>query len=117
MGGIVLGILVWQEGGEAVGALLIFGAAALGGLVWWLQSRKRSGKPMLLDPGLFSSKLFRTGVSGQMLQQIALGGTMIVAADLPADGARVQRDGSRPVAGAAVADDVRRRVDRREEGG
>src|SRR5262249_60499501 len=31
MGGIVLGILVWQEGGEAVGALLAIGIAAMGG--------------------------------------------------------------------------------------
>ena len=31
MGGIVLGILVWQEGGEAVGALLVLGAISLGG--------------------------------------------------------------------------------------
>ena len=29
MGGIVLGILVWQEGGEAVGVLLVVGAAAM----------------------------------------------------------------------------------------
>ncbi len=36
------------------------------------------GKPTLLDPDLFTSKLFRFGISGQMLQQIALGGTMIV---------------------------------------
>ena len=39
--------------------------------------RKRAGKPTLLDPDLFKSKLFRFGVTGQMLQQIALGGTMI----------------------------------------
>ena len=32
MGGIVLGILVWQEGGEAVGALLAVGAVSLGAL-------------------------------------------------------------------------------------
>ena len=31
MGGIVLGILVWQEGGEAVGALLVLGAVAMAG--------------------------------------------------------------------------------------
>ena len=31
MGGIVLGILVWQEGGEAVGALLAVGAVAMAG--------------------------------------------------------------------------------------
>jgi MFS family permease len=77
MGGIVLGILVWQEGGEAVGALIAIGAVALGGLAWWLVRRKRAGKPTLLDPGLFSSKMFRLGFSGQMLQQISLGGAMI----------------------------------------
>ena len=37
------GILVWQEGGEAVGALLAVGAVALGSLVWWLARRKREG--------------------------------------------------------------------------
>ena len=77
MGGIVLGILVWQEGGEAVGALLVIGAIALWGLVTWLVRRKRQGKPTLIDPGLFDSMIFRLGVSGQMLQQVALGGTMI----------------------------------------
>jgi MFS family permease len=77
MGGVVLGILVWQEGGEAVGALIAAGAVALGSLVWWLLRRKRDGKPALLDPDLFRSVLFRYGVTGQMLQQIALGGTMI----------------------------------------
>ena len=77
MGGIVLGILVWQEGGEAVGALLIIGAIAMAGLVWWLVRRKREGKPTLIDPDLFRSHPFRFGISQQMLQQIALGGTMI----------------------------------------
>ncbi|MDE5144480.1 MFS transporter, partial [Paenibacillus larvae] len=33
---------------------------------------------LLLDPDLFHSKAFRFGATGQMLQQIALGGTMIV---------------------------------------
>ena len=77
MGGIVLGILVWQEGGEAVAALLAIGAIAMAGLVFWLARRKRQGKPTLLDPELFKSKHFRLGVSQQLLQQIALGGTMI----------------------------------------
>ncbi len=77
MGGIVLGILVWQEGGESVVAIMAVGAVALGGLVWWLPRRKRAGQPALLDPDLFQSTLFRYGVTGQMLQQIALGGTMI----------------------------------------
>src|SRR4051794_36532494 len=78
MGGIVLSILVWQEGGESVGLVLIVGAAALVGLVFWLVRGKRAGRPTLLDPELFRSKPFRLGISQQMLQQIALGGTMIV---------------------------------------
>jgi EmrB/QacA subfamily drug resistance transporter len=77
MGGIVLGILVWQEGGEAVGALLVIGAVAMAGLVWWLVRRKRQRKPTLIDPDLFESKMFRLGISGQMVQQISLGGLMI----------------------------------------
>jgi EmrB/QacA subfamily drug resistance transporter len=77
MGGIVLGILVWQEGGESVAALLVIGAIALAALVSWLARRKRQGKPTLLEPDLFKSQHFRLGVSQQLLQQIALGGTMI----------------------------------------
>ena len=78
MGGVVLGILVWQEGGESVGALLAdrrgrgsrcsspgsCGASA-------------KGKPTLLDPDLFRSKLLPARGLAQMLQQIALGGMMI----------------------------------------
>jgi MFS family permease len=78
MGGIVLGILIWQEGGEAVLGVLVIGAVALILLVYWLRRRKREGKPTLLDPDLFRSKVFESGATGQMLQQIALGGTMIV---------------------------------------
>jgi EmrB/QacA subfamily drug resistance transporter len=78
MGGIVMGILAWQEGAESVAVLLVVGAAALAGLAAWLLRRKRAGKPALLDPDLFRSKVFRFGVTDQMLQQIALGGTMIV---------------------------------------
>ncbi len=77
MGGVVLGILVWQEGGDYVLALILLGGAALVGLFYWLNRRKRQGKAALIDPTLFVSKVFRYGVSGQMLQQIALGGTMI----------------------------------------
>jgi EmrB/QacA subfamily drug resistance transporter len=77
MGGVVLGILVWEEGGEAVGALIAVGAVALGSLVWWLRRRKREGKPALLDVDLFASKYFRLGITSQTLQQIALGGLMI----------------------------------------
>jgi EmrB/QacA subfamily drug resistance transporter len=78
MGGVVLGILVWQEGGGYVALIIGLGVVALGGLVFWLNSRKKRGKATLIDPALFASKPFRAGVSGQLLQQIALGGTMIV---------------------------------------
>jgi LPXTG-motif cell wall-anchored protein len=78
MGGIVLGILVWQEGGESVAVLLVAGAIALAGLAYWLVRRKREGKPALIDPQLFESPFFRLGISQQMLQQIALGGMIIV---------------------------------------
>jgi EmrB/QacA subfamily drug resistance transporter len=77
MGGIVLGILVWQEGGEAVAALLVIGALALAALAYWLVRRHRQGKLTLLDPDLFRSKHFRLGITQQMMQQIALGGAMI----------------------------------------
>ena len=78
MGGVVTGILVWQEGGGYVGLIIGIGVMALGVFVWWLRTRKARGKPTLLDPDLFKSKMFRTGASGQLLQQVALGGTMIV---------------------------------------
>jgi EmrB/QacA subfamily drug resistance transporter len=77
MGGIVLGILVWEEGGGFVLATLACGALALVGLALWLTRRKRANKPTLLDPDLFRSKHFQLGISQQMLQQIALGGAMI----------------------------------------
>jgi EmrB/QacA subfamily drug resistance transporter len=78
MGGIVLAILVWEEGGEAVVALAIAGVVSIAAFAWWLARQKRAGKPALIDPGLFSQQLFRSGITGQLLQQIALGGLMIV---------------------------------------
>src|SRR4051812_18617858 len=77
MGGVVLGILVWQEGGESVAALIAVGLVGLGSLVWWLRRRKREGRAPLIDPDLFRSSGYRLGITGQLLQQIALGGTMI----------------------------------------
>ena len=77
MGGIVLGILVWQEGGDYVALLIALGALAMAGLIYWLARRKREGKPMLLDPDLFKSAGYRFGISQQLLQQIALGAMMI----------------------------------------
>ena len=77
MGGVVLGILVWQEGGDYVAVLIALGALAMVGLLRWLARRKREGKPMLLDPDLFKSAGYRFGISQQLLQQIALGAMMI----------------------------------------
>jgi Major Facilitator Superfamily len=77
MGGIVLGILVWQEGGEYVLAVLASGAIALAAFAFWLVGRKRQDKPTLIDPDLFRSKHFQLGITQQMLQQISLGGLMI----------------------------------------
>jgi hypothetical protein len=77
MGGVVLSILIWQEGGEAVVETLLVGLLALGGLAYWLVKRKRQQHTTLLDPGLFKAKPFRLGISEQMLQQISLGGMMI----------------------------------------
>ena len=77
MGGVVLGILVWQEGGEFVGALIAIGAIAMWALARWLVRRHREGKVTLLDPELFRLPHFRLGITQQMLQQITLGGAMI----------------------------------------
>ena len=77
MGGVVLGILVWQEGGEYVGLLIVIGVAALVALARWLVRGRRAGRVTLLDPDLFRHPSFTTGVTGQMLQQVTLGGAMI----------------------------------------
>src|SRR6195952_109981 len=47
------------------------------GFGYWLERSKRKQKATLIDPDLFKSKVFRFGIAEQMLQQIALGGTMI----------------------------------------
>jgi EmrB/QacA subfamily drug resistance transporter len=77
MGGVVLGILVWQEGGEQVLVLIVIGVVALVALALWLSHRHRHGKPTLLNPDLFRLPHFRIGITQQMLQQISLGGAMI----------------------------------------
>jgi EmrB/QacA subfamily drug resistance transporter len=77
MGGIVLSILVWQEGGAYVGLLMLIGVVAMFFFVRWLLRQKAKGETPLIDPDLFSSKYFRLGVSGQLLQNVTLGGMMI----------------------------------------
>lgn len=77
MGGLVLGILAWQEGGESVGILMFAGLAALVLLMFWLLRQRRRERPALLDPHLFRSKTFSFGISEGVLQQVALGGLLI----------------------------------------
>jgi len=77
MGGLVLGVLAWQEGAESVAVLIVLGVAALAALIYWLVRRERAGKPTLLDPSLFSSRLFSFGIAQGILQQTALGGMLI----------------------------------------
>src|SRR5689334_10639557 len=77
MGGVVLGILVWQEGGDYVLLLIVIGAIALWALAHRLVRRHRDGKVTLLDPELFRLPHFRVGITGQMLQNVTLGGAMI----------------------------------------
>jgi EmrB/QacA subfamily drug resistance transporter len=77
MGGVVLGVLVWQEGGEYVALIIALGAIGLTLFAKWLRKRAREAKPTLLDPTLFDHPNFRLGVTQQALQQITLGGAMI----------------------------------------
>ena len=108
MGGVVLGILVWQEGGEFVLLLMAVGAVALGSFAWWLLRRKRAQRVTLIDPDLFRSPNFTAGISGPDAPAGVPGRRDDRVAAVPPDDAGVQRDGGRPVARAPVADHVRR---------
>jgi MFS family permease len=77
MGGVVLGILVWQEGGEYVVLLMVIGVVALAALARWLLRRSEEQRVTLLDPNLFRHPNFTAGITGQTMQQITLGGAMI----------------------------------------
>jgi MFS family permease len=77
MGGVVLGILAWQEGGEYVGLFIAFGIAMLLLFARWLIKRDKANKYRLIDPKLFRFPNFRLGFTGQMMQNIVLGGAMI----------------------------------------
>jgi EmrB/QacA subfamily drug resistance transporter len=77
MGGVVLGILLWQEGAESVGFVIGIGIIGLAMLANWLRKRKQQNKVALIDPGLFKLPHFRLGISQAMMQNIILGGTMI----------------------------------------
>ena len=116
MGGLVLGILVWQEGGESVAALLAIGAVCDGRPGVLARRRKRQGKPTLLDPDLFRSKLFESRDHRADAPADRAGRHDDRPADLPADGAGVQRAEGGPVPRAALAHHVRGGARGREEG-
>lgn len=77
MGGIVLGILAWQEGAESVGLIISIGIILFVLFIEWLFKRDKENKSRLIDPKLFKITNFRLGISGQMMQNIVLGGAMI----------------------------------------
>ena len=66
-------------------------------LARWLIRRKRAGLVTLLDPDMFRHANFTAGVTGQMLQQVTLGGAMIaLCADNSSDiQAAIERQGFR----------------------
>ncbi len=113
MGGIVLSILVWQEGGEAVLALLVVGAVSLRIAV------------VLAGPPQEGRQRDVARSRPAALGHLSIGHQQPDAptdcpwrrddrpAAVPADGPRVQRPAGRPVARAAIADDVLRRHPRR----
>src|SRR3954447_1547228 len=53
MGGIVLGILAWEDGTGPVALLLLVGALSLVLLGGWLVRRKKAAAVALIDPDLF----------------------------------------------------------------
>ena len=107
MGGVVLGILVWQEGGEAVGALIAVGA----------RRARRAGVLAGAPQASRKADVARPGpVPLPALQDRDLPADAAAdhprrrddrAPDLLADDARVQRDGGRALPGPAVAQHVR----------
>ena len=109
MGGIVLGILAWQEGAEAVGILIVAGIVSLGLLWRWLTTPERPGqghadRPEPAQVGDLPARHQRPDAPEHRARR---GDDR--APDLPADGPRVQRAPDGPVARAAVPDDVRGR--------
>ena len=117
MGGIVLGILVWQEGGESVAALLAVGAVALGSFAYWLRSAQAgeqadADRPRSVPGPAVPVRHLRADASADRARR-----SDDRAADLPADGARVQRDGGRLVACTALAEHVRHRPAREQASG
>ena len=75
-GRIVLGILVWQEGGEAV-VLLAIGAVAMAAAGLVARAPQAGREADAARSRALQVAPVPLGISGQLLQQIALGGLMI----------------------------------------
>ena len=116
MGGIVLGILVWQEGGESVGALLAIGAIAMARAGLLAGAAQACREADAARPGSVQLQALQARDLPADAPADRPGRHDDRAADLPADGARVQRDAGGPVPRPALAQHVRRGAARREEG-
>ena len=117
MGGIVVGILVWQEGGE-VGRRAARGrrgrARRPGLLAGATQARGQAGadRPGSVQVAALQTRDLRADAPADRARR-----NDDRPAALPADGARVQRAAGRRVARAAFAQHVRGGVARRKAGG
>ena len=107
MGGLVLGILVWQEGGEFVGLLIAIGAVALALLAYWLVRRKRAGQADTARPGSVQVPALHDRDLRAAAAERHAGRRDDRAPDLPPDDARVQRDEDGLDPRAALAQHVR----------
>ena len=115
MGGLVLGILAWQEGGESVAALLATGVIAHGraGVLAGAAQACREADADRPGPVQLQAVPVRDLPTDAPADRP--GRRHDRAADLSADGAGVQRDAGRPVPRPALAEHVRRGAARREE--
>ena len=114
MGGVVLGILVWQEGGDYVLLLMVIGAIALAIRALARPSPPR-GQGHGARPRTVQAAQLPDGHHGADAAEHHSGRGDDRSSDLPADQARIQRHADRPVSGPAVAVDVRGRDPRRTQ--
>ena len=91
MGGLVLGILVWQEGGEAVAPVPGDGVISLALFAYWLVRSKRAGQADADRPGPVQVEAVPAGDLGPAAPADRARWRDDHAPDLPADGPRIQR--------------------------
>ena len=96
MGGVVLGILAWQEGGDAVAELLIVGAVGLVALACLAGASQARGEADPARPRLVPIEDVPVRDLGADAPEHRARRRDDRAADLPADGARVRRDADGP---------------------